>query len=141
MIEVWDPETYEFPSDNKRLQYELITSTDFLELAKAKTFALSMSISNSGDLIAVYARDRKIRIFNVVTGKLLKTIEEQTQIYIDYQVSKGTGAAAKADMLYLEKLDFERRMAVEKDIEKQWDLVKAPTKPKKGQEQIEQPEA
>jgi hypothetical protein len=40
-------------------------------------------------------------------------------------------------MLYLEKLDFERRMAVERDIEKQWDLVKAPAKPKKGQELIE----
>jgi hypothetical protein len=26
-------------------------------------------------------------------------------------------------MLYLEKLDFERRMAVEKDIERQWDTV------------------
>jgi hypothetical protein len=33
-------------------------------------------------------------------------------------VTKGSGAAAKADMLYLEKLDFERRIAVEKDIEK-----------------------
>lgn len=76
MIEVWDPETYEFPTDNKRLQYELITSTDFLELAKAKTFALSIAVSNSGDFIVVYARDRKIRIFNVLTGKLLKTIEE-----------------------------------------------------------------
>ena len=76
MIEVWDPETYEFPTDNKRLQYELITSTDFLELAKAKTFALSIAVSNSRDLIVVYARDRKIRIFNVLTGKLLKTIEE-----------------------------------------------------------------
>ena len=76
MIEVWDPETYEFPTDNKRLQYDLITSTDFLELAKAKTFALSIAVSNSGDLIVVYARDRKIRIFNVLTGKLLKTIEE-----------------------------------------------------------------
>ena len=76
MIEVWDPETYEFPTDNKRLQYELITSTDFLELAKAKTFALSIAVSNSGDLIVVYARDRKIRIFNMLTGKLLKTIEE-----------------------------------------------------------------
>ncbi len=76
MIEVWDPETYEFPTDNKRLQYELITSTDFLELAKAKTFALSIAVSNSGDLIVVYARDRKIRIFNLLTGKLLKTIEE-----------------------------------------------------------------
>ena len=76
MIEVWDPETYEFPTDNKRLQYDLITSTDFLELAKAKTFALSIAVSNSGDLIVVYARDRKIRIFNMLTGKLLKTIEE-----------------------------------------------------------------
>ena len=55
-------------------------------------------------------------------------------------MTKGTGAAAKADMLYLEKLDFERRMAVEREIEKQWDLVKAPPKPKKGQEAVEQPE-
>ena len=47
-------------------------------------------------------------------------------------MTKGSGATAKADMLYLEKLDFERRIAVEKDIEKQWDLVKAPGKPKKG---------
>jgi len=31
-------------------------------------------------------------------------------------------------MLYLEKLDFERRMAVEKDLERQWDLVRAPPK-------------
>ncbi len=136
MIEVWDPETYEFPTDHKNLKYELLTDTDLLDLAKAKTFALTMSINNSGELFAVYARDRKIRIFNIVTGKLLQTIEEQTQIYIDYQVTKGSGAAAKADMLYLEKLDFERRMAVEKDIEKQWDLLKAPQKPKKGQEAL-----
>ena len=132
MIEVWDPETYEFPTDHKTLKFELLTDTDLFDLAKAKTFALTMVINNSGELIAVYARDRKIRIFNIVTGKLLKTIEEQTQIYIDYQVTKGSGAAAKTDMLYLEKLDFERRMAVEKDIEKQWDLLKAPQKPKKG---------
>lgn len=76
MIEVWDPETYEFPSDHKRLQYELLTDTDLLEMAKAKTFALSMSVSNNGDLLAIYARDRKIRIFNVITGKLLRTVDE-----------------------------------------------------------------
>lgn len=36
-------------------------------------------------------------------------------------------AGIKSDMLYLEKLDFERRMAVERDLEKQWDLTKTPT--------------
>lgn len=123
MIEIWDPETYEFPSnDEKKLEYELITDTDFLELARAKTFALSMAVSNNGQLLAIYARDRRIRIFNIKTGKLLRTVDDQTQIYIDYQLTKGTGGSvAKADMLYLEKLDFERRMAVEKDIERQWD--------------------
>lgn len=38
-------------------------------------------------------------------------------------------------MLYLDKLDFERRMAVEKDIEKQWDTVVK----KKGQNTSEEP--
>jgi len=28
---------------------------------------------------------------------------------------------AKTDMLYLEKLDFERRLAVEKELDKFWD--------------------
>jgi peptidylprolyl isomerase domain and WD repeat-containing protein 1 len=79
MIEIWDPETYEFPStDFKKLKYELITDTDFLELAKAKTFALSMAVSNNGEILAIYARDRKVRIFNIITGKLLRTVDDQT---------------------------------------------------------------
>ncbi len=44
-------------------------------------------------------------------------------MYVEYQALKGTGAS-KADMLYLEKLDFERRMAVEREIEKSWDTLK-----------------
>ena len=79
MIEIWDPETYEFPStDFKKLKYELITDTDFLELAKAKTFALSMAVSNNGEILAIYACDRKVRIFNIITGKLLRTVDDQT---------------------------------------------------------------
>lgn len=50
MIEIWDPETYEFPSEyndtKKRLSYELVTDTDLMELAKNKTYALSTAISN-----------------------------------------------------------------------------------------------
>ena len=99
-----------------------------------------MAVSYNGEMLAIYARDRRIRIFNIKTGKLLHKIDEQTSIYVDYQLTKGTGAVAKADMLYLEKLDFERRMAVEKDIEKQWDLLKSLPKSKKGQEPVDNPE-
>lgn len=69
--------------------------------------------------MAIFSRDRKIRIFNICNGKLIRTVDDSTQLYIDYQASKGsTKELIKSDMLYLEKLDFERRMAVEKDIEK-----------------------
>jgi peptidylprolyl isomerase domain and WD repeat-containing protein 1 len=78
MIEIWDPETYEFPADEKRLQYCLISDTDFLELAKAKTFALSTAVSNNGEMLALYARDRKVRVFNIRTGKLIRTVDDNT---------------------------------------------------------------
>lgn len=73
-----------------------------MALAKAKTFALSIAGSTSGTMIAIYARDRRVRVFDVARGALLLTVDDSTQQYIDYQESKGT----RADMLYLEKLDF-----------------------------------
>ena len=36
--------------------------------------------------------------------------------------------------MYLEKLDFERRMAVEKEVEKHWDLSKAKKSPESGED-------
>ncbi len=96
----------------------MISDTDLLELAVKKTFALSTAISNDGNIMAFYCRDRQIRIFEVRSGKLLRTLDESLQLYIDYQNQKGTTQAQKGDMLYLEKLDFERRMAVEKDLER-----------------------
>jgi len=73
----------EFPSDERRLNFELISDTDLLELATKKTCALNMTFSNSGNMMAIFCRDRFIRIFNVKTGKLLKTIDETLQSYID----------------------------------------------------------
>jgi hypothetical protein len=69
-------------------------------------------------------------VFDVTSGKIMCTVEDSTQIYYDFQSAKGTVGLniTKSDMLYLEKLDFERRMAVEKDLERQWDLVRAPPK-------------
>ena len=48
LIELWDPETYEFPSDNLRIKFELVSDTDLLELVKNKTCALSLNLSHDG---------------------------------------------------------------------------------------------
>lgn len=48
LIELWDPETYEFPSDNLKIKFELVSDTDLLELVKNKTCALSLNISHDG---------------------------------------------------------------------------------------------
>jgi len=86
-------------------------------MVKNKTCALSIALSNNGNKIAMLCKDRKIRIFRIIDGKLLKTIDESLQKYMDEQLN----IKSKTDFLYLDKLDFERRMAVERDLDKQWE--------------------
>lgn len=81
MIEIWDPETFELPES---LDFNLVIDTDLLEIAKSKTFALSCAASNTGEFMAFYTRDRKIRVFSIKSGKLLRTIDDSLQQYIDY---------------------------------------------------------
>ncbi len=50
--------------------------SDFMDLAKCKTYALSAALSNNGELFAIYSRDRKIRIFDIKSGKLIRTIDD-----------------------------------------------------------------
>lgn len=76
LIEFWDPETYEFPSDNLKVKFELVSDTDLLELVKHKTCALSISLSNDGQRMAMYCRDRRVRLFRLSDGKLLRTFDE-----------------------------------------------------------------
>lgn len=45
IIEFWDPETFEFPTDGRRLAYELPSETDYFELPKNKTCVLSCSFN------------------------------------------------------------------------------------------------
>lgn len=45
LIEFWDPETFDFPSDGKRLTYELPSETDYFDLTKNKTCALACTFN------------------------------------------------------------------------------------------------
>lgn len=86
-IELWDPETYEFPEDEQKLKFQLVSDTDLLDMVKNKTCTLSVALSNNGNMIAMLCKDRKIRIFRIIDGKLLKTIDESLQKYMDEQLN------------------------------------------------------
>lgn len=60
-----------------------------------------------------------MRIFNVQDGKLLKVFDETIEMY-----SKGT-ELPKDHKLYISKEDFEKRAAVERDLDKVWELANA----------------
>ena len=73
LIEVWDPNTFDFPT---HLSYKSKTQTQFLQLLKASSAPVSLSISPKGNLLAVLLRDRIIRVFSMKTGKMIHTISE-----------------------------------------------------------------
>ena len=77
-----------------------------LDLAKFKTCALSMTLSFSGQLMAMYCKDRKIRVFSISNGKLIKIFDETLQMYVDAQATP----KLKSELLYLDKVDFEKRL-------------------------------
>lgn len=108
MIEYWRPHgTYEKPDDV--FQYK--SSTDLFEFKKAKSLPTAITISPSGSQFATFSLpDRKVRIFDFVTGKLYRTYDESLQTITDMQQS---GTALQK----LEDVEFGRRLAVERELE------------------------
>jgi peptidylprolyl isomerase domain and WD repeat-containing protein 1 len=114
VIEVWDPETHELPTDGAGIAFETMSETDYFELVQKKTFALSIEFSHDCQVMAMFCRDRKIRLFSFETGTLMKTYKLETLEQIK--------SMQELPMLKLEQADFDKRMLVEQEIEKQWDL-------------------
>ena len=57
MIEIWDPESHEMPDGDGRLGFDMMSDTDYFDLASKETYALAMEISNDGKLLAIFGRD------------------------------------------------------------------------------------
>jgi len=112
VIEVWDPDDFSMPES---LGFETITETDLFELVEKETWALSMEFSRDGAKLAIYGRDRKLRLFNVYTGKLMKIFDETLAVYQGY-TSQPTDS-----MVYLTKESLEKKLVVEKQLEDVWD--------------------
>ncbi|VDL80938.1 unnamed protein product [Nippostrongylus brasiliensis] len=109
MIEYWSGAKREFKiAENVKFKYK--TETDLYEFIKAKTVPVSLAINPKGTMFATYGEDRRIRIFSLPTGKLLKTIDETLSRY---------QSEAKEQRSYgLQNMEWNRRVALEKEMDK-----------------------
>ncbi|XVF69132.1 hypothetical protein PTKIN_Ptkin11bG0056200 [Pterospermum kingtungense] len=109
IIEYWSPATLQFPESE--VNFRLKSDTNLFEIAKCKTAISSIEVSPDGKQFSITSPDRRIRVFWFRTGKLRRVYDESLEVAQDLQRSD-------APMYRLEAIDFGRRMAVEKEIEK-----------------------
>ncbi|EGT59757.1 CBN-CYN-15 protein [Caenorhabditis brenneri] len=110
IIECWNGERGDFEFPQSKLTWEYKLETDLYDFVKAKTIPVCAAFDPSGLKLATFAEDRKIRVFDVKTGKLIVTIDETTQKYQQ---------EAKENKNYgLQHMEWSRRLASEKEMDK-----------------------
>lgn len=96
---------YKFPKFTK---FESKLDTDLFEFAKNKTYPCGLAISPDGKRFASISGDRKVRVFNFLTGKLYRIFDETLQRFSELQQTTQQ----------LPNMEFGRRMAVERELDK-----------------------
>jgi peptidylprolyl isomerase domain and WD repeat-containing protein 1 len=92
---------------NNQFAYESKMSTDLYKLAKKKTFARSIAMSNN--YFVVYAADHKVHVYQLSTGKIQVRYDERLEVY-----------AAKGGATYgMDSLEFGKRAATERELGEQ----------------------
>ncbi|OWF46092.1 peptidylprolyl isomerase domain and WD repeat-containing protein 1-like [Mizuhopecten yessoensis] len=107
MLEYWAGPKYDFKFP-KNVQWKYKTDTDLYIFAQNKTIPSDVSFSPDGKLMASIAKDRKVRIFKFLTGKLSKVLDESLKQFTELQQMKQQ----------LPNMEFGRRLAVEREYEK-----------------------
>lgn len=108
ILEYWHGATGDYQFPEKVVKFEFKTDTDLFEFASAKSIPTGIEFSKDGLLVATIATDRKVRVFRFLTGKLYKIFDESLkQFTASYDIGQ------KMSMV-----ERERRLAVERDVEK-----------------------
>lgn len=107
MLEYWSgiKQNFIFP---KNVAFDSKLDTDLFEFAKNKTFVISLTFSPDGKKFASLSADRRVRVFNFLTGKLIKVLDETLPRFTEHQQKTQQ----------LPNMEFGRRMAMERDLEK-----------------------
>eukprot|EP00438_Fugacium_kawagutii_P000718 Skav211037 [mRNA] locus=scaffold1434:108899:132891:+ [translate_table: standard] len=114
-LELWDPETLEMPTKQSRpgrLRFEIKSETHMYELRKNQTSAISFSNSSDGSMFVMVCEDGRLRVFRYATMKMVRAYDESMEMFTAAQSDPNMGD------LHLDRFDFGRRIAVEKEMRK-----------------------
>jgi len=119
-LELWDPDTLQMPTSKTRrgkLKFAFKSDTHLYELVKNQTFAISLAVSGDGQLFVATCEDGRLRIFRFSTAKMVRAYDESLEMF--------TAAQSDPNMadLHLDRFDFGRRIAVEKEMRKSKDVM------------------
>ncbi|VDK61242.1 unnamed protein product [Anisakis simplex] len=109
MLEYWSgpKHDFQFPTN---ITWKYKTDTDLYEFVKLKSAPRCLVIAPDGRRFAAVGIDRRIRIFDFMTGKLQKTIDETLQSYMEQaKLNKHFG---------LQNMEWNRRVALEKELDR-----------------------
>lgn len=117
-LELWDPDTLQMPTCETRpgrLRFEFKGETHLYELLKNQTYALSLTVSPDWSMFVATCEDGRLRIFRFATAKMIRAYDESLEMF--------TAAQSDPNMadLHLDRFDFGRRVAVEKEMRKSRD--------------------
>ncbi|XP_064088885.1 peptidylprolyl isomerase domain and WD repeat-containing protein 1-like isoform X3 [Macrobrachium nipponense] len=107
MIEYWSGTKNDYQTATC-VNFESKLDTDLFEFVKNKTFPRCLAVSPQGSQFATLGADKKVRVFKFLTGKLTRVFDESLQHYVELQQKKQQ----------IPNMEFGRRMAVERDVEK-----------------------
>ncbi|XP_022087766.1 peptidylprolyl isomerase domain and WD repeat-containing protein 1-like isoform X2 [Acanthaster planci] len=107
LVEYWTgpKKDFKFPT---QVAFQYKTDTDLYEFVKCKTLPMGLTFSPNGKLFATLAKDRKVRVFKFLTGKLMRVFDESLQTFSELQQMRQQ----------LPDMEFGRRMAAERDLQK-----------------------
>ncbi|XP_063830865.1 peptidylprolyl isomerase domain and WD repeat-containing protein 1 [Ostrinia nubilalis] len=107
IVEYWTGPRHEFKFP-KNVNFESKLDTDLFDFVKNKTYPTALAFSPDGKKMASISLDRKVRVFHFLQGKLHKVLDESLQRFQELQHQSQQ----------LPNMEFGRRMAAERDLEK-----------------------
>ena len=94
------------------ITYSSKLHTDLYALFRKKHFVVSLAISPTGTHFIVYGSDRKVRIFEFKSGKIVKQFDERMKVY-DALIKKQTEKNSSSSM---DSIDYGKRAAREREV-------------------------
>ncbi|BFG06042.1 peptidylprolyl isomerase domain and WD repeat-containing protein 1 [Drosophila madeirensis] len=108
ILEYWQTPKYDYRFPQKLVNFDSKLDTSLFEFAKQKTQVTGLAASPDGKRFAAISTDRKVRVFQFNTGKMIRVFDEALSTYTQLQQTPHA----------LPNMEFGRRMAAERDLEK-----------------------